>query len=319
MKRGNGVNSREIPINQMMLLELLDNLPTRRVASAAAFRNVAIGANGYRLVNPLLVDSGERARQDFEKIAQEVETAVKQGRMIDFGYVPNAIIKAESTRSRDAFEASELPYPYEDGWVGTMAWEGGYNGYYVMPAAGPGEWVVVELYGTKSPNGVDILLFYDAVGIRAAPGNTQLSPYPMPHRLNPFEELQSERMRASNSLDPLVTMLRLLADASIPVSRFEPPEKLNKAHAKAGKPLIPSHSIVHTHDYVSQITAHASRRTAGDGTGHHASPVAHWRRSHQRHLSGGRVVQVRSSKVNWRDHEEIHRLFSRVGEPKSMT
>jgi hypothetical protein len=307
-----GMTSREIPVDQEILLELLDNLPTRRVASAAAFRNLAIGANGHRLVNPLLIDSGERARLDFEKIAQEVETTVKQGRMIDFGYVPNAVIKAESTRARDAFEAGELIHPYEDGWVGTMAWEGGFNGYYVSPAVGPGELVVVELYGTKAPTGHDILLFYDAVGIRPVPGKTLLSPYPMPHRLNAFDELQSERMRASNSLDPLVTMLRMLADASIPISRFEPPTKLNKAHAKAGKPLIPSHAIVHTNDYVSQLTARSSRRTAGDGTGRHASPVAHWRRSHLRHLSNERVVKVRSSKVNWRDHEEIHRLFTKV-------
>jgi hypothetical protein len=69
---------------------------------------------------------------------------------------------------------------------------------------------------------------------------------------------------------------------------------------------------VETRDYVSLFAAAVASIKRNQGTGHHASPVPHWRRAHQRHLVSGKVIPVRSTKVNWRDHGELHRLFSRV-------
>jgi len=302
--------------NETALVELLENLPKRRCASAAAFRNTLMG-HGFVAVNPLLLSDSagteQQTRGYFQAIAMAIKGVVADGRMIDFGYVPNAIIKAESTRAREPFEAGELLHPYDDGWLGLMEWEGGYNGYFVVPHSDKGgkATLVVELYGTKAPDGIDIILIYDAVSILPAPGETRLGPFPMKSYLrSPEEEQASDQMRASNSLDPLVCMLRMLADASIPVTRFEAPEKLNKARAKSGKLPIPPHNVVHSGDYVSQITSHARSR-ASDRNGHHASPIAHWRRSHLRHLPG-RVVKVRSSKVNWRGETELRRLFSKI-------
>jgi hypothetical protein len=110
-------------------------------------------------------------------------------------------------------------------------------------------------------------------------------------------------------------MLRLLADASIPITYREAPERLNKARVKQGKTPIPAHTTVHTHDYVTSFSHRSTVRGPSKG-GHHASPIAHWRREHFRHLADGRVIPVKSSKVNWRDHEELHRMFYRIREKK---
>lgn len=293
-----------------ILIDILDNLATRALRSAAAFRNVLLGG-GFIAVNPLLEVASD-ARPFFERYIHALQVAVWEGRMLDFGHIPNAVIKAESTRARQAFEAGELLQPYDEaGWLGVTSWEGGYNGYFVQPQPDNGV-LVLEMYGVRTPDGPDLVLLYDAVVIRPKPGNTTLLPFPMATHLPAQHTMQSDQMRASNSLDPLATMLRFLADASVPVTQFTPDAKLNRARAKSGKLPLPSHSVVHTGDYVSQIAARASGRTQGDGTGRHASPTAHWRRSHLRHLPGDRVVKVRSSKVNWRSGEEMHRLFSKV-------
>jgi hypothetical protein len=298
---------------ERLLLEILDHLADRPLKTASVFRNAVVGDASIVAVNPMLVIS-KLAETALHTMVADIQDTVREGRMIDFGRVPNAVIKAESTRSREMFEAGELLHPYPEGWLGVTWWEGGCNGYYVRPSSrGPGDVMVAELYGVATSVG-DAVMLYDTVHVQVhGIGDTKVTPAPM-HMSQGWngDEKKFVIGRAANSLDPLVTMLRLLADASVPVERVVAPEKLNRARVKAGKSPIPDHSVVHAHDYISQLTAHASRRTAGDGTGRHASPVAHWRRSHQRHLSSGRVVQVRSSKVNWRDHAEIHRLFSRV-------
>jgi hypothetical protein len=94
------------------------------------------------------------------------------------------------------------------------------------------------------------------------------------------------------------------------ITHVEAPERLNRARAKQGKVPIPSHMVVHTRDYVA--TYHAAVADRVSRGGHHASPIAHWRRAHTRTLATGAVIPVRSSKVNWRDSEELHRLFYKV-------
>jgi hypothetical protein len=115
--------------------------------------------------------------------------------------------------------------------------------------------------------------------------------------------------RGANCLDPMVTMLRLLADASVPIVDKPAPVRLNKARTKRGQWQIPAHTAVLTKDYV---TAFRAAHSGHSEKGTHASPVAHWRRAHKRILADGRVVPVRSSKVNWRDSAELHRLLYKV-------
>jgi hypothetical protein len=299
-----------------LMLEHLADWPMR---SAEAFRNTILG-DGLLAINPMLNIHEEK---DVKFLRHTLKQTVAEGRMVDFGFIPNDVIKAESIRSRHMFEAGEFQHPYES-WLAVSSWEGGFNGYFIAPNWQHGDkefWalhglntLVMELYGVSLPNGRDAILVYDIVSIAAKGiGNTIVSPAAMIFPHGHKETEQEIRNRGSNSLDPLVTMLRLLADASIPVVYKEEPVRLNVARAKQGKHKIPGHTVVQTRDYVATFTHAGSKRGEAKG-GHHASPIAHWRRAHQRHLADGRVVLVRPSKVNWRSTEELHRMFYRVDE-----
>jgi hypothetical protein len=298
------------------VLAMIESFATHPMKSAAGFRNAVLETCAFT-VNPML-NYGDKAQtiKLSQVVMDRVYWAVSSGRMIDFGFIPNEVMKAESLRSRNAFEAGELVHPYEEGWLGVSRWEGGFNAYYVEPhPTHPGEINVIEMYATSMP-GDDAIMLYDSLKVQVRGiDDTVVTPAPMRETgqtMTMSEEAFNhfQASRGANSLDPLVTMLRLLADASVPIDHFIPPPALNRAREKSGKPHIPSHTVVHSKDYVTNF--HSSGKRGESRGGHHASPVAHWRRSHPRHLASGRVVQVKSSKVNWRDGEELHRLFYKV-------
>lgn len=291
---------------QEVITMILEHLADWPIKSPEAFRNTILG-DGVLAINPLLNLNDDR---DVRFLKNALRNVVVEGCMIDFGFIPNEVIIAESVRARQPFEAGEFQHPYES-WLGISRWEGGHNGYYITPHPHfPGETLVIELYGVSLPNIGNAVLIYDMVSIKIqGPGDTLVSPAHMDYPSHTETEFEL-RARGSNSLDPLVAMLRLLADASIPIERHEAPERLNRARAKQGKFLIPDHTVVNTRDYVASFHGATASRTSKGG--HHASPVAHWRRAHQRHLTTGKVVPVRSSKVNWREVEELHRLFYKV-------
>jgi hypothetical protein len=89
---------------------------------------------------------------------------------------------------------------------------------------------------------------------------------------------------------------------------------LNKRRLQQGRFAIPAHTSVQTRDYVTQYNHHKATSKGEYKGGHHASPIAHWRKAHKRNLADGRIIDVKSSKVNWRDMEELHRMFYRVKE-----
>jgi hypothetical protein len=292
--------------------KILESLVDHPMRSAESFRNCALGG-GLMAINPLLkIGKGE----DVDFIRNLINDVVASGRMIDFGFIPNEIMKTESVRSRTMYESGELPHPY-DTWLGVSQWEGGYCGYLVSPhPAQQDSTLVIELYGVSLPDMGDAVLVYDVVSIRVEGlGRTMVQPASMdipPHMQAAMSGSieKHERSRGSNSLDPLVTMLKFLSDANIPITHTDAPVALNKHRAKKGRFAIPPHTVVHTKDYVSSWRQHAKTGHHALG-GHHASPVAHWRRAHLRHLPSGKVVAVKSSKINWRSAEELHRKFYR--------
>jgi hypothetical protein len=272
---------------------VLTNLRSCPIRTAEAFRK-AILENGHFGISPAIDIATE---EDVLAAQAALVDVVSSGRMIDFGYLPSDLLAEESHRSRDLFEAGEFEWPYED-WFAVSSWEGGMCGYlftrYHSPRY-PGRIYSTEFYGVALPGELPTVLLYDIIGIEPAPDNTLLWPCKFVVPQSEAEDIK----RASNSLDPLVTFLRILADASIPVIDRPAPEKLNKARAKAGKRPIPAHHEVLTRDYVSMFRAGKHAKPAKGG--HHASPRAHWRRSHKRTLASGKVVSVRSSRINWRE------------------
>jgi hypothetical protein len=292
-----------------IIMELYENLASHPIRTAETFRNAALG-NGMFAVNPLLkID--EKVQVNF--LMGVLRRTIREGRMIDFGFIPNTVIKDTSYGTREVFSSGELLHPYKD-WLGISAWEGGMCGYYFSPFPNkPNQLLCIELYGVSPPNRPDTIMVNDIVSLEIMPNaeDVRISPWQMVDGMRETEKDLKDR--GANLLDPLVCFLRMLSDASIPVVDRPAPEKLNRKRIAQGKFPIPAHTRVETRDYVSMLQGRYGRpldRTAPHG--HHASPVAHWRRAHQRHLPTGRVVPVRSSKVNWREVEEIHRLFYRV-------
>lgn len=288
-----------------VVISLFENLASWPIKTAEQFRN-AVLADGIFAVNPMLDISDDR---DAVLIRETIRMTVREGRMIDFGYIPNEVFKSESMKSRVIFERGDFVHPYSN-WIGVTYWEGGYNGYHVSQLAeDPTKFVILELYGLSVPNRGNAILVYDVISINTEPDKTWVHPYPAKVE----ETDEAMRLRGSNSLEPLVTMLRLLADASIQISMIDAPAKLNKIRAKQGRFQIPEHAVVHTRDYVTMFNAShvaGAQRVSRGGT--HASPISHWRRSHMRHLKDGKVVPVKSSKINWREADEMHRVFYKV-------
>jgi hypothetical protein len=293
-------------IAKATLIEIMEGFDKHPIRSAEGFRNAAL--DGLFAFSPMLdITDGHLVNSLIEATQQ----TIREGRMIDFGFLPNAMLKETSTRTRDVFEAGELQHPYEGGWLGVSSWEGGMCGYYVSPPLHPEATgtIVVEIYGIAQPGLPMAVVVNDLCNIEVVDGETMIRPAPMIDAA--FNRLPELSNRSANMLDPLVTMLRILSDASVPIVDVPAPVRLNKQRALKGKSLIPPHTRVETRDYVSTFQTAVTARRENKG-GHHASPVPHWRRSHQRHLVSGKVIPVRSTKVNWRDTAEMHRLFSRV-------
>jgi hypothetical protein len=288
------------------LLEIMENFQTHPIKSAEGFRNAAL--DGLFAFSPMLDVREERFVNFAINVVQE---AIREGRMIDFGFLPNDLLMETSSRTRDAFEAGELQHPYES-WVGVSRWEGGMCGYFIAPETNDDKaTIVIEIYGVAVPGLPPAVIINDVCSVKVGADGTYIHPAPMISEM--FNRQPELDRRAANMLDPLVALLRLLSDASVPVVDVPAPDKLNKHRVKHDKSPIPPHTRVETRDYVSLFQTHQNRGSQKGGQkGHHSSPVPHWRRSHQRHLTSGRVVPVRSTKVNWRDNETLHRLFSRV-------
>jgi hypothetical protein len=288
----------------------MEHLADWPIRSPEAFRNAMLGPMATCAINPMF---GITEKEELDFMRDRVGNAIAEGRMIDFGFIPNELMKQESLKSRTMFEAGELQHPYGD-WVATSTWEGGFNGYYFwVDPEDPRDTLCFELYGVAfpPPEAIDVVLIYDIIKIEAEGiGETHISAAKtlMEDYNTDNEQLE---LRGANCLDPLVTMLRLLADASVPIIDHPEPIKLNRRRVAQGKFPIPAHASVLTKDYVSSFHAAKNAKAPSKG-GHHASPMAHWRRGHKRQLASGQVVPVRSSKVNWRNTETLHRLFYRV-------
>ena len=300
-----------------IILQAYQHLAPWRIKSVPAFRNVLLGEGGM-IASPV-IDFG--SNEIITSLIKTLRKTVAEGRLIDFGHIGNDVIKTESLRSREAFEAHELIMPF-DSWVALSSWEGGHCAYfYIRPSWDENVIIATEIYGLSIPDlgnlcrAHDTFLLYDQIVVTVeGPGKTVVRPMPLAdERLQPG--VTDFALRGSNVLDPLVTFLRFLNDASCPVTKVPAPDKLNKARAKNGKQPIPAHYTVPAHDYITHLRAQeATSRILQTGRqgGTHASPVPHYRRSHKRHLRTGEVIDVRSSKVNFRSVDEMHRLFYTV-------
>lgn len=270
------------------------------------------------IIVPAIPEQTAEEVRMFSMAGVEVTRAVQAGRLFDMGYVPNELIRKESRRAGDLYAAGHLGHPFREAYALFHTWEQGASVYLVKPSNGMG-FIVSELFAMVTANGSRCLLQQD-VGMLAS-----ITPEQYTGRVatGALIRLAMERgmpapdegAQIGNLVEPVLSLILLLATDGVAVTKIEPDAKLNKARVKNRKPVIPSHWRVHTGPYITALS-HLGQRgdTAAKGGGH-STPRPHLRRGHLRHKSdyhGGGTVWVRDALVMMKDGAEIASTFGRT-------
>ena len=243
--------------------------------------------------NHVAVDFMPRQRE-VERISQAAHDAVAAGRFIDFGYLPNEVIKAGGNRGGPLYTKGGIGHPFIDPWVAYHIWEQGACVYLFQlvekdkPAGGVSE--AVEFTPLRFQEKRLLL-----IGDRAVLQPSTEMPYKYGCSVAPsaFRFLPgAERVEGNddplagagaNVLDPLMTMLLVLNTRNVDRQTITAPAKLNRARMKNRKPPIPPYDKVNAAPYVTAILARGKRRERSeDQGGTHASPIPHLRMGHFR-------------------------------------
>lgn len=106
--------------------------------------------------------------------------------------------------------------------------------------------------------------------------------------------------RLAASLYPLAIAILNTHGCSIDLKRA--PGVTNARRKRLGKGALPAHHDVDASEYVTALRATAG---SADRGGTHASPIPHLRRGHERVLSDGKRIWVRSALINVRNEGAI--------------
>jgi hypothetical protein len=266
----------------------------------------------------------ERARQSFplpREIQQATEIAteaMRLGRVIDFGMIPNEIMMTTAKRAGPMYLRGMIGQPFRDPWLFVHSWEQGVACYLIHPLEPDrhaGSFEAMEI-APAIVRGYRLLTIGDRAILEpdeAVPADfdPEWSKYPSrvcpsPWRFMPGMEDannggSAEAAAAGNVLDPLMTALMILSTNGVQRETVRASDKLQRARAKNGKPPVPSYDRVDVLPYVTAIMAKRPGERAEPKGGHHASPIPHLRRGHVRTYASGSKTFIRDSLVNFTD------------------
>jgi len=277
------------------------------------------------VLSNLILEPGKLDGVSYSAAQSEVDNmcamgieAVKAGRAVHLGHLPNQAIKDMGDHGGPLYNLGALPQPFAHPWLFMHTWDGGEgmtklpatSVYLVNPTFGPdGDTAgceIVELQPVRINHG-NVLLMGDRVLLDAPTGYELRAKYhcisvPSPMRYVPGMEpinngMNPEEAAAGNVLDPLMAALLLMNVEGVNRRTVGPSEKLQRARAKNRKPPLPSHIEVDSAPYVTAILARREGRRLAQG-GHHASPVPHIRRGHVRVYASGQRSIIRETLVN---------------------
>jgi hypothetical protein len=252
-----------------------------------------------------------RVKQDEVELANVMALeAVTAGRVIDFGFLPNAVLKHGGNRGGPLWNISALPMPFQEPWILYHRWEGQTGIYLINPSAHADAFEVVELQ-PAAVDGDKVLLIGDRGEFHKVAGELPDKRYDalMVPSAARFAASAEDRQRinnggtpeaaaAGNVGDPVMTALLIFNTRNVERETVRAPEKLQKARRRSGKPLIPDYDRINAAPYVTAITLRsAPYRGEGKG-GTHRSPVPHIRLGHPRTYSTGRSIFIRDTLVN---------------------
>jgi len=271
----------------------------------------------------------ERAAQLFaprqsevEAVNQSVFDAVTAGRVLDFGYFPNAVMMESGQRGGHLYQAGHIGMPFRDPFVIFHTWDAGTTHgvpldrvsdrtpavYLVQltevdnPAGG--EFEAVELQPVVFEDHQALMIGDRIVAQRDDDGMMRAKCLPAVWRAKAFTEgiihdgdvEAMMRAGAGNVCDPVMTALMILATDGVERRTIPAPEKLNKQRAKHRRLPIPKYEVVDSAPYITALQARRTPRRKGEPLGgHHASPIMHLRRGHTR---GVQKTWIRDTLVN---------------------
>jgi hypothetical protein len=240
---------------------------------------------------------------EIEALNAITQSAITNGRLFDFGLIPNEVIKKCSLQSGSMYHESALPHPFADPYMLMHSWEGGVAVYVVSPHtdAPNTEFVIAELQ-PLIVRGAKILMLHDRVlfGKTCDDGTFEGISVPSPTRFMPgADNIGKTPMMAalSHVLDPLMTMLMILNTDGIDHQHVVASPKLQRARAKNNKPPIPPYNKVLSEPYVTAILAGRARQRSDWQGGTHASPRYHIRHAHKR-VYKDHTTFIRATLVN---------------------
>lgn len=227
----------------------------------------------------------------------------EEGRLFDFGLMPNTDIVRLSTCLRD-MENAEMHPPFED-WrfcfTATSDFKDAMDG---MPEFATSFYVVegkhvdavqVSEFVVNADSGQFLLTgsIYFQLPIRAEARATVIG----------CAETFTGNIRAliDNMLDPCLAALVMLNTKGVDYAEKKPPRAERRRAEREGKPA-PGHWQVDASEYFTAL-----RHTGGSGgeaKACHASPIPHIRRGHWRNLASGQQTWVRDCLVNVSSQEQ---------------
>lgn len=300
--------------------DLKDWRPTPEGVREVVMMGHVVGAHiGSELMPRDVVRRSAPTQNDVEIFAERADSAIRAGRLIDFGTWTNDVIKFGGNRGGPLYTKGLMGHPFRDDYLFMHGWD--MDGIRVVavylvtplePDKPAGDCEVIEL----SPlvmSGERVLAIGDRLILEPA-RNEGVVDYKKYHcscipalwRYLPGAESVNpgspESAAAGNVLDPLMTALMILSTRGIDRMTVKANDKLQRARRKNGKLPIPPYDRVHSAPYITAITAKIERRPklAGLG-GTHASPIAHLRMGHPRVYANGKTSLIADALVNFND------------------
>jgi hypothetical protein len=254
-------------------------------------------------------------QREVELVNELSHEAVTAGRMIDFGLLPNEVIKLGGNRGGPVWQQGGLGQPFSDPWMLYHTWEGGVAVYMVNPYEN-GDAEVAELQPVIA-GGERMLILQDRgkfmreSGTAMQPKKYYCSVAPAQIRFIDHPKLQAEANNggtpssaaAGNIGDPLMAALMILNTRNVTRETVMVGARLQVARRRSGKLPIPPYDRVDTTQYVTAILARGHRARGADKGGTHSSPIPHLRMGHPRQYATGRSIFIRDTLVNVTDEQ----------------
>jgi hypothetical protein len=264
-----------------------------------------------------LADLHPRARlfmlsdQVIEHIERICHAAIEAGRFVDFGHLPNAVLKHGGKRGGPLWQRGAIHSPFRDSWVFMHTWDDGdgVTSVYLVNPSSDASLEVCELQPAVVAGRGALMIGDQVLFDRSRPpaGKAQYRAIASPNIARFDPEVgklinnggSPENAAAGNVGDPTMTAMLILATRNVERKTVQVDEKLQRSRLKHGKPPIPTYDVVNSAPYVTAIQARGLRRERGENLGgHHRSPVPHIRMGHPREYASGRSIFIADTLVN---------------------